>query len=275
MKTKTIPIFILFLIIILPFAITDRNDNVTPKILSESSVGYYQSTTCNISFLEFILVNSNNDISIYYNNNNYADINCYGKITGVDLNGETFFVSIGTNASINLLLQSSIWLLLFYFVPVHKKTYKLSSISSILLSLIFTFQLFAEERFYRRTNILYDPEFTIDNFYIFGKALLFLLIGLICYDLFSLRYKNLINYIPFLFIFVGTYSGMNLNIFLIILSFFGINSFLSNKLNKYDLIYFLFSIFWIRNTELNDYFFDGDKLRGFINSNYNIYSQFF
>ena len=275
MKTKTIPIFILFLIIILPFAITDRNDNVTPKILSESSVGYYQSTTCNISFLEFILVNSNNDISIYYNNNNYADINCYGKITGVDLNGETFFVSIGTNASINLLLQSSIWLLLFYFVPVHKKTYKLSSISSILLSLIFTFQLFAEERFYRRTNILYDPEFAINNFYIFGKALLFLLIGLICYDLFSLRYKNLINYIPFLFIFVGTYSGMNLNIFLIILSFFGINSFLSNKLNKYDLIYFLFSIFWIRNTELNDYFFDGDKLRGFINSNYNIYSQFF
>ena len=64
MKTKTIPIFILFLIILLPFAITDRNDNVTPKILSESTVGYYQSTTCNISFLEFIFVNSNNNISM-------------------------------------------------------------------------------------------------------------------------------------------------------------------------------------------------------------------
>ena len=37
---------------------------------------------------------------------------------------------------------------------------------------------------------------------------------------------------PFTFIFVGTYSGMNLNIFLIILSFFGVNSLLSKKLNK-------------------------------------------
>tara|TARA_B100000575_G_scaffold289835_1_gene292370 strand:+ start:936 stop:2957 length:2022 start_codon:yes stop_codon:yes gene_type:complete len=275
MKTKAISIFIFFLIIILPFTVTDRNDNVKPEILSKSTVGYYQSTTCNISFLEFVLKNSNNDISIYYNNNDYADINCYGKITGVDLNGETFFVSIGTNASINLLLQSSIWLLLFYLIPVHKKTNKLNIFSSLLISFIFTFQLFAEERFYRRTNILYDSEFEIDNFYIFGKLLLFLLIGLICYDLFSIRYKNLLNYIPFLFIFVGTYSGMNLNIFLVILSFFGINSFLSKKINKYDLIYFLFSIFWISNTDLNDYFFDGDKLRGFINSNYNIYSQFF
>lgn len=275
MRTKTISIFIFFLLILLPFTVTDRSDDITPKTLDESTVGFYQSTTCSISLFEFALKNLNNEITIYYNNNDYVDINCYGKITGVDLNGETFFVSIGTNTAVNLLLQSSIWLLLFYLIPKHKKSYPLNILSSLLIPLIFTFQLFSEERFYRRTNVLYDSKFEIDNFYIFGNVLLFLLVGLICYDLLSVRYKRLINYLPFTFIFVGTYSGMNLNIFLVILSFFGINSLLSKKPNKYDFLYLLFSVFWIINTDLNDYFFDGDKLRGFINSNYTIYSQIF
>tara|TARA_X000000950_G_scaffold288773_1_gene407293 strand:+ start:3144 stop:5168 length:2025 start_codon:yes stop_codon:yes gene_type:complete len=275
MRTKNITIFIIFLVVLLPFTISSRNDNISAKVLDLSTVGYYQSTTCNISFFEFIFENLDNDIPIYYNNNDYADINCFGKITGVDLNNETFFVSIGTNTSINLILQSSIWLLMFYLIPAHTKTNKLKIASSFLIPLIFTFQLFSEERFYARTNILYDSNISSDNFYIFANAMLYLLVGLICYDLLSLRYKNLINYIPFTFIFVGTYSGMNLNIFLIILSFFGLNSIFSKKYKRFDLIYFIFSIFWIINTDSNDYFFDGDKLRGFINSNYTIYSQLF
>ena len=275
MRTKTISGFIFFLIILLPFTISDRSDDIAPKTLNESTVGFYQSTTCSISLFEFVIKNLNNEVSIYYNNNDYVDINCYGKITGVDLNGETFFVSIGTNTAINLILQSSIWLLLFYLIPKHENRNTLNFLSSLLIPLIFIFQLISEERFYSRTNVLYDSKLEINNYYIFGNLIIFLLIGLICYDLLSWRYKNLINYLPFTFIFVGTYSGMNLNIFLIILSFFGVNSLLSKKLNKYDFIYFLFSVFWLLNIESNDYFFDGDKLRGFINSNYTIYSQFF
>ena len=146
MRTKTISGFIFFLIILLPFTISDRSDDIAPKTLNESTVGFYQSTTCSISLFEFALKNLNNEITIYYNNNDYVDINCYGKITGVDLNGETFFVSIGTNTAVNLLLQSSIWLLLFYLIPKHKKSYPLNILSSLLIPLIFTFQLFSEER---------------------------------------------------------------------------------------------------------------------------------
>ena len=83
MNTKLSAVIAIFLIISLPFIISDNNDDIEPKRLDSSTVGYYQSTTCNISLLEFINENENQDF--YFNNNNYADINCFGKITGVDL----------------------------------------------------------------------------------------------------------------------------------------------------------------------------------------------
>tara|TARA_E500000331_G_C17251335_1_gene711272 strand:- start:1186 stop:2589 length:1404 start_codon:yes stop_codon:yes gene_type:complete len=69
---------------------------------------------------------------------------------------------------------------------------------------------------------------------------------------------------------------MNINIYLIIGSFFGIQSLVIDKKFKIpDFLYFFFSIFWIFSTNVNEYFFDGDKLRGFSNSSYNITSQIF
>ena len=65
MRTKTISIFIFFLLILLPFTVTDRSDEITPKTLDESTVGFYQSTTCSISLFEFALKNLNNEITIY------------------------------------------------------------------------------------------------------------------------------------------------------------------------------------------------------------------
>ena len=49
MKTKVLNIFLLLLIIILPFSINERNDDVEAQVLNKTTVGYYQSTTCEIS----------------------------------------------------------------------------------------------------------------------------------------------------------------------------------------------------------------------------------
>ena len=68
-------------------------------------LGYYQSTTCKISLLEFYQSNYSSNIEIYINNNNYADINCFGKITGLDKNANVF-ISIGTNSVITLIIQT-------------------------------------------------------------------------------------------------------------------------------------------------------------------------
>ena len=96
-----------------------------------------------------------------------------------------------------------------------------------------------------------------------------------CFELLKIRYKNLLNYLPFTFLLIGTFSGMNLNFYLIVLSYFGLTSISKKNINSIDLIYLGFSIIWLFNIQSNDYFFDGDKLRGFINSNLNVYSQLF
>ena len=96
-----------------------------------------------------------------------------------------------------------------------------------------------------------------------------------CYELFKTRYKNLLNFLPFTFLLIGTFSGMNLNFYLIILSYFGLTSISKKRINIVDYIYLGFSIIWLLNIQSNDYFFDGDKLRGFINTNLSVYSQLY
>ena len=273
MNTKLTIVTAIFLIVFLPFIISDNNDDIEAKPLDSSTIGYYQSTTCNISFLEFI--NENENQEFYFNNNNYADINCFGKITGVDLVENKYFISIGTNTSITLIMQSIIWLLLFFLIPKHDESNELNIYIAFFIPIIYCLQLFSEERFYSRTNILFSNSFSISNYYLLGNFLFYLLFGFLCFELFKKRYKYLLNFLPFIFLIIGTFSGMNLNVYLIVLTYFGLISISKKNLNSFDYLYLGFSIIWLFNIQSNDYFFDGDKLRGFINSNLNIYSQFF
>ena len=273
MNTKSIAVIAIFLVIFLPFIVSDSNDDIEAKRLDSSTIGFYQSTTCNISFFEFI--NENENREFYFNNNNYADINCFGKITGVDLVENKYFVSIGTNTSIILIIQSSIWLLLFFFIPKHEESKDLKIYIAFFIPLIFCLQLFSEEKFYSRTNILFSNSFNTSNFFLLGNIIFYLLFGFMCYELFKTRYKNLLNFLPFTFLLIGTFSGMNLNFYLIILSYFGLASISKKRINIVDYIYLGFSIIWLLNIQSNDYFFDGDKLRGFINTNLSVYSQLY
>ncbi len=276
MKNKVLNIFLLLLIIILPFSFNERNDDIKAQVLSSTTVGYYQSTTCEISLFEFLIKNRGSDLNIYFNNNNYADINCFGKITGLDVVNETFRVSIGTNTSLNLLLQSCIWLLLILFIPKTRENKKINYKSALLLPFIFTVQFISENRFYNRSNILHSSELAFDNYYLISKFILFSLLIFLFVDIFSDRIDNILNYIPYLFLVIGTFSGMNLNFFIIIFCFFGLlNIFENRSFNLFDITYSIFSFIWIFNVEKNDYFFDGDKLRGFTNSEYNYLSQIF
>ena len=69
MNTKSTAVIAIFLIIFLPFVVSDNNDDIEAKSLDSSTIGYYQSTTCNISLFEFI--NENEIKELYFNNNNY------------------------------------------------------------------------------------------------------------------------------------------------------------------------------------------------------------
>ena len=95
-------IFLFLFVLLAPFSLRNSRDGVTPQKINDSSVGYYQSTTCNLSLFEVIFKNLGNNNKIYINNNDYVGIECYGKVTGLDKVNDTYFLSIGTNVSTRL-----------------------------------------------------------------------------------------------------------------------------------------------------------------------------
>ena len=126
---KTVLILLLIIFIILfPFARHDSEDIYNPLPVDDISIGYYQSTTCNISFFEVYFENLSNE-SIQYNPHNYAGLECYGKITGVDKVGDKFIVSIGTNPSLSFSIQIILWSVLLVFMRKNgKEIFKLTNV---------------------------------------------------------------------------------------------------------------------------------------------------
>ena len=90
--------------------------------LSQEANPFYEINPCKISLFEFFNANKKSLYQDHYffRANNKSSISCFGKVTGIAVqqnNLQTqFFISIGTNSLINLLLQGSIWLLLLRFV---------------------------------------------------------------------------------------------------------------------------------------------------------------
>ena len=115
-KDKVVKVIFLFFLIFIPFSISDYSDNVQPEKIT-SDLRFYEINTCSISLNEFLLENPNVIYQDHYKIrfNNYSSIECFGRITGIDQIGYTFYISIGTNTLINLFLQSSFWIVLLSF----------------------------------------------------------------------------------------------------------------------------------------------------------------
>ena len=81
-----------------------------PVEINDSTIGFYQSTTCNMSLINVVKKNLQNDLDLRFNNNNYAGLECFGKVTGLDKVGNIYILSIGTNSNITIIIQSLIWI---------------------------------------------------------------------------------------------------------------------------------------------------------------------
>ena len=157
-------------------------------------------------------------------------------------------------------------------IPKSKKFTKFSIIPVLILPFILILQFVGEERFYRNNNILFDNVIDVNNYYFLLTFLNLLLICAVFNELLTYRFNEIINYIPFLFLITGTYTGSNLNFYFILGALLGLHQITISALNSEkifsyaDYIYFVFSIFWVNNKSSSNYYFDTDKLRGFINS---------
>jgi hypothetical protein len=278
LKNKTTALFILliFFIIFFPFYRHDTNDLYEAVEVDGMSIGYYQSTTCNISLYEVYLKNLRPE-NIQYNAHNYAGIECFGKITGVDKVNDTFIVSVGTNSSLSFMLQLTIWcLLLFIIKKSDRKKLNPTNLSLLIIPIIYTFQHISENRFYSIQNKYFDIDMSLSNYYLLTIFLSLYIFCIIINILLEERLSNFINYIPFTFLIIGTFNGLNLNFYILLLSIIGINNLkfygFNTLLNK---TYLAFSFFWVFSRNDDYTFFDGDKIRGLINTSNTLSSQIY
>ncbi len=232
-------------ILVLPFSNLFSDNQFQAIEVNDSSIGYYQSTTCNISLLEVYLENIGNQKNIKYNNNNYAGIECFGKVTGLDKVNNIYIVSIGTNSNLTLVYQSIIWCLVLLLIK-GKNNYEINLLIIIPLCLLFTYQHISEGRFYSQINKYWDETLFYKNYYLITIFLSFYLILLFVSIFVDKKDSLLINYIPYIFLFVGTFNGMNFNFVVLILSYFGLKAIINREaFNLINLGYLSLSVFWL------------------------------
>lgn len=266
-------IFLLLLVVLLPFSFSNYNDNVKPEKIT-SDLRFYEINTCSISLNEFL---SNNLNVIYQDHykvkfNNYSSISCFGKITGIDQINHVFYISIGTNVIVNLFLQSLLYLLIISFIK-KENNYKidLKKILAITLTAVFfCFQIYSESRFYEKS--LFQFDLTIFPSYARIFVYFFTLSLFIDY-FFESRSKQLINYLPFSFLIFGLFGGTNFYFLYFVFTQLGIYCFFRLKsINFIYKLYFLATLLWGVNALGENYFLEPDKIRGSSNTTFNFLS---
>lgn len=269
-NTLKVKIFFILLLIILPWSLVESSKTSTALYIDDSSVGYYQTNTCEISLAEVVLKNWGNN-NIVYTLDNYSSIGCFGKINGLDKTDSGFKVGVGTNILVSFLYQSILWITLLSFIPRKNLiNFKYPFLSSLIFCFLVVLHIYGEQDFYKVGSRNFDINFALDNYFLLSFLLIIFIIYFLFNQVFSTRVDSLLLYFPFLFLLVGTYDSMNLNIYLLMFVFFGIQYLLINRLTqknlRYTIIYILIVNFaWLKNSSYS-VLFDVDKIRGFANS---------
>tara|TARA_B110000008_G_scaffold273686_1_gene308333 strand:- start:651 stop:2609 length:1959 start_codon:yes stop_codon:yes gene_type:complete len=276
-KNQLIKFLILILFVLAPFSISDYSDDVIPEKIT-SDLDFYEINTCSISLIEFLVHNKNVIYQDHYKIkfNNYSSIGCFGQITGVDQINNNFYISIGTNTLLNIFLQAINWLLVLSFFPQKKiasslsisEFFSLSFISCMLCILIYS-----EKRYYDN-SIFFELDLQQRRSYIYIFIYLYC-ISYILKILLDSRSDQIINYIPFLYLFFGVISGLNFYFLFIYFSYFGLSRILSTKKLRKNLYLLNFLIFyWSYNAVGLNFYLKPDKIRGLSHSDYNYLSVY-
>ena len=115
LKKKKLIVILFLCFLSLPWINVDRNFDRSAAEVRQESVAFYEINPCRVSLFEFLLSNPNSIYQDHYHFtvNNYSAINCYGRIAGVTVIDSDFYIAIGVNSLVNLLIQGSFWLFMF------------------------------------------------------------------------------------------------------------------------------------------------------------------
>lgn len=260
---------IVLLLAILPWLNATYSDLIEPEKIT-SDLSFYEINTCEVSLAEFLMKNPNTIYQdhYYFTLNNYSSIACFGQIAGVSQVGQDFYIAIGTNSLISTLIQGVFWIICISLISKNKENASnkrfFSELSVLVTSLLFTYLFFSEVRFYEKTFYLLDM--SLANSYLF----LFIIIYFITKNLSQIitdRTQTIINYLPFMYLLVGSFSGLNVNLFLFVFVYFGIQRVFNGDIkSKYLYLSGLLILFWTINAIGDNFSFKPDKIRGLTSS---------
>ncbi len=264
-------IVLILFILIIPWMNGNYFDELNASTPSQEDLSFYEINPCKVSLFEFLLKNPK---SIYQDHfffrfDDNSSIKCFGRVTGVTLVNNGFFISVGTNTLLNLLLQSVLWITIFSFINKDKSQFQISNspyfFGILILSYFLTFTVYAEKKFYELNIFYFNLSNSISLIILF---IFFFFISKLLIDTTLPRFHSLINYLPYIYLLIAIHSGFNLTFYSVLFIFFGIIALMrgeyNRKINKY---YLIFSSFWIFNAS-NSYSFKVGKLRGFTSSVY-------
>ncbi len=267
-KNDQVKLLLLVVLILSPWFVFGINSDVSPEKIT-SDLRFYEINTCEISIISFLIENPNVIYQDHYKIrfNNYSSMKCFGLLTGVDQINHEFYISVGTNSFLNLIYQTLIWSLVLSFIKKKQELLNFSFISFISLMIssgLITAIIYIEERFYVK-NLYFHDFYSLRYLTQVWMSVLF--VTILSYYFLATRENKLVNYLPYLYLLIGVYSGMNFNFFSIGLITLGTIRFLSEKklwINKYYLIILLF--IWVNNAYQKEFYVNPDKLRGFTSS---------
>jgi hypothetical protein len=274
-KQISAKLLLILLVLLIPFSISDYSDNVEPEKIT-SDLRFYEINTCSISLNEFLIENPNVIYQDHYKIrfNNYSSIRCFGQITGIDQIGYTFYISIGTNTLINLFLQSLFWILFLSFFP-KKKDYEFNYrqiIFSAVIAFMVCILIYSEFRYYQKT--IFEMDLSLYDAYKYLFVFLFL-VTYLSSTLIDSRTEAMLNYFPFLYLFIGVFSGTNIYFWLLPFTALGLKYITSaSKLFRFMNIIHIIIFFWSFQAMGENYYLEPDKIRGLSLTSYNFLTTF-
>lgn len=282
LKNNFVVYLVIVVLLVAPWfnSSSDQIDYI-PELRQEANP-FYEINPCKISLFEFFNANRESLYQDHYffRPNNKSSISCFGKITGIAVqqnNLQTqFFISVGTNSLINLVLQGSIWILLLGLVKksiqkLNLKNY-LHNIAIIFTTYLLAFSIYAQQRFYDDSFYLLDLNKSASYILMF---LIFLFLNKNLIEVYLERSNHLINMLPFIFFITGIFSGYNIVLFSIIFLYSGICSLIERQFSgKFLILYLSLSFWWLINSN-GSFYFNPGKFRGFTNSVYEFNSNLF
>ena len=98
-KTNIIKLTFIILLLVLPWFNASFVDDIKPVPLIQEDNSFFEINTCKISIGEFFAKNIKYTYQNHYffDFNNNSSISCFGRITGVSINNEGFFISVGSD----------------------------------------------------------------------------------------------------------------------------------------------------------------------------------